>query len=66
MKILYSGTRNERMNKIGEIPTFMDFAVKRVRKTVKKRLLWDKPYNVVLWEHKARGDTRERLVSQGK
>lgn len=59
------GTRNTMINKIDEVSSFLDFAVEWVKKTL-KNYLWNKPYDMVLWECKARENTQGRLVSQEK
>lgn len=53
------------INKIDEVSSFLDFAVEWVKKTL-KNYLWNKPYDMVLWECKARENTQGRLVSQEK
>lgn len=59
------GTKNTMINKIDEVSSFLDFVVEWVRQTL-KNYLWNKPYDMVLWECKARENTQERLVSQEK
>lgn len=53
------------MNTVDEVSPSPDFAVEGVRRTL-RNYLWNKPYDTVLWEHKARENAQERLGSQEK